>query len=367
MDADGNPSGSAELISINEFIKKVENGADGCFVTIQGCLWYNTSISDWVYTMEYKDVALSPESQTSTSTSTTTSTSETTEEDPNVMTTDEAAQVDDVRTNLQVTNKVTAEGRINEPVLMMGTSFNRTVDNTTTAVLSNILLEFKDLSEVDNPDTEYLYINMFGDIVDKDDMVILPAAANPLYYKDDKSYYPYTVAFTNSYPTIVNGCSDLVVSGSGNLGKYIMMLNEESSTTLGTTMQEFNKGESKTTTKAMKLKSLHSLDSMSEMNTVGFSSTFQYNDDDKLNIFNSKRHVLDFDNSWDDSEEGSSLFLYALIAPSASVMYKDTALFPYDSTQDTNYTLAGVIAQSCYAYLTKDDQENKDLERLNTT
>lgn len=76
-------------------------------------------------------------------------------------------------------------------------------DSMNVVTLQNIFarqgkLETKSL----NPDREFLYLTVFGDIVLEDDTVVYPGCANSTLYGDGKAYYPYTLAFMQNYPNI---------------------------------------------------------------------------------------------------------------------------------------------------------------------
>lgn len=101
------------------------------------------------------------------------------------------------------------------------------VGSTTTAMLYNAAADVKNNKYIQNPDSYMLFVNGLGDIVLADNTVIIPAAANPAYYEYEElkitmenstdsmsvdgtewtqtaagSYYPYTCAWFNHYPTI---------------------------------------------------------------------------------------------------------------------------------------------------------------------
>jgi len=373
LNAEGNPMGPATLISINEFIERIEEGTDFCMVNVQGDLLYSGDIGDWVYTDENRDLSLTGDTDSSSSNEAPTVGSATNEEGSTDTTTDATTSTNpdpilddedsiDPKETLQVTNVITAEKRMNEPIFMSGTSYNRKVDNTTLAVMTNILHTLKDLSEVDNPNTEYLYMNMFGDIVDKDDLVILPAAANPLYYAQN-TYYPFTSAFMNTYPNVLGGTNDFRVSGRNSVGKYIFMLHSDSVDTTSDAIQNFNQGKAPESVLAMKILSNQTLDTNSELDVSPMYNTFEYNEKDSFNILQAERHVLQGSDNW--SEEGSELFCDTIISASNSLAYKKTVVFPYDSMEDTDYTIAKLIASGLYRYLAKEENNYKDLGRLN--
>lgn len=52
IDSNGNPTGTAKLITISEFFKDIEEGNSGALVAVQGKLKYSTEANAWVY---YKD------------------------------------------------------------------------------------------------------------------------------------------------------------------------------------------------------------------------------------------------------------------------------------------------------------------------
>ena len=74
-------------------------------------------------------------------------------------------------------------------------------------------------------DNGLLFMNAFGDIVSEDDTVIIPGAANPAFYNEDQYYYPYTMAFMKSYPSLKLGTKVFESTNKLDEGKFILALN----------------------------------------------------------------------------------------------------------------------------------------------
>lgn len=128
------------------------------------------------------------------------------------------------------------------------------VGGLTSFMLHNSSVDMKDNKHIQNASKEMLFMNGLGDVVLADGTVILPAVANPLFYKytqaqaadgdmetfvnsiTDESgyqaYYPYTATFMNGYPSaritesthaLAFG-NTLEIVNSGDLNKYIIIL-----------------------------------------------------------------------------------------------------------------------------------------------
>ncbi len=107
--------------------------------------------------------------------------------------------------------------------------------NMTYALLTNILKNSKGISRLGNLNMQFLYVNVFGDIVTADDTIIFPAVANPAYYVYGQGinvYMPYTATFMNNCPLPLSTYSytdsgnghlteALQFSGKGNIGKFV--------------------------------------------------------------------------------------------------------------------------------------------------
>ncbi|GAA0101691.1 hypothetical protein UT300012_24060 [Paraclostridium bifermentans] len=74
-------------------------------------------------------------------------------------------------------------------------------------------------------DNGLLFMNAFGDIVSEDDTVIVPGAANPGFYNEDQYYYPYTMAFMKSYPSLKVGTKVFESTNKLDEGKFVLALN----------------------------------------------------------------------------------------------------------------------------------------------
>lgn len=74
-------------------------------------------------------------------------------------------------------------------------------------------------------DNGLLFMNAFGDIVSEDDTVIIPGAANPTFYNEDQYYFPYTMAFMKSYPSLKTGTKVFESTNKLDEGKFVLVLN----------------------------------------------------------------------------------------------------------------------------------------------
>lgn len=266
-DSDGTSLGNAKQLTVKEFCKYIESGQSGTLVTIEGKLKQDVSTGTWYYyrskettvvhtgTESISDTAsavanttiasgsaLSETEQSvtaNTETDTNPDESQTLEQgDFTTMDTNadnsEFQQALDKNEATEAVDIVTRQDMITDPVLKFcyEDSWGRAEDNLTYALLYNIL---QDAPTDDFQDSNnYLYINAFGDIMDENGVIILPAAANPTYYDeagkstDGKTkssnivYNPYTVAFMNSYPQITKDGTELKLVDVRDSGKFII-------------------------------------------------------------------------------------------------------------------------------------------------
>lgn len=96
------------------------------------------------------------------------------------------------------------------------------VAGTTLAALRNY---YKDLDFLEgngkNKDS-FLFMNVFGDIVTKDNLVVVPGASNPLFFNQEKGYFPYNVTFMSGYPSVYNRGEDMILGNEADKGKYLL-------------------------------------------------------------------------------------------------------------------------------------------------
>lgn len=132
----------------------------------------------------------------------------------------------DAYNKLPAYQEITDESAMTDPVLMTSSTIYRAVDNMTYMLLYNVLKSTVTTDLIIHSSTRYLYLNAFGDIVMDDNLVIVPAAANPLYYKADSEYPLATAAFQNSYPALNVGIS-FKAGSEHDIDKYVLMENDE--------------------------------------------------------------------------------------------------------------------------------------------
>ena len=122
------------------------------------------------------------------------------------------------------------------------------VGGLTSLILHNAAQDARDNKYLKDKDTQMLFMNGLGDIVLANNVVVLPAIANPiLYYYGDKyngvsdedfmlifnedsedynAYYPYTASFMNHYPVArIDEDSSLSVSDAKDIDKYLICVN----------------------------------------------------------------------------------------------------------------------------------------------
>ena len=119
---------------------------------------------------------------------------------------------------------ITNESSITPPVFKWGEwKDNGTVVDLGTVVARNII---KDVAKIEKfkKDNRLLFMNAFGDIVTEDDTVIIPGASNPTFYNEGTSFYPYSVGFLKSYPSIDGGTKFFKLQNNNEEGKYVISI-----------------------------------------------------------------------------------------------------------------------------------------------
>jgi hypothetical protein len=99
--------------------------------------------------------------------------------------------------------------------------------NVSKMLMTNIYKSMKNTKQLETIKNSFLYINCVGDIIDSDGLVIVPAAANPVYYNqssDGEGYNMYTAAMMNSFPRVVTDANQVQVASELDFGKYLMMI-----------------------------------------------------------------------------------------------------------------------------------------------
>lgn len=73
-------------------------------------------------------------------------------------------------------------------------------------------------------DSQLLFMDAFGDICTNDGTLIMPAAANPTYYKNGKDYFVSTATFGNYYPVLnVASSTSFSVANQNQVGKMVLV------------------------------------------------------------------------------------------------------------------------------------------------
>lgn len=235
---------------------------------------------------------------------------------------------------------VTDESAMSAPVMFYGTKYARAVDNLTTALMYNVLKTESWAATSKDADSSYLYINAYGDIVLADDTVVLPGSANPLFYKG-KVYNPFTVAFMNSYPSVLKNTSRFKLASKSDVGKYLAFGVVE------TTGEYTSFVSSKTT-------------SISTVETQGpITFPLMYTDftsnygTDRVPVFKTRKLLFGEDiSAWEDTSKYNS---YCPFIMNTILTINGESVFPYDATSDTTKLIAKAIANSMFAYYGVDD------------
>lgn len=248
---------------------------------------------------------------------------------------------------------ISDESRMNGPALMFGSIYQRDIDNMTTAIYSNVLRGAGDYN-VQNMDSEYLYINAFGDIVTASDLVVFPGILNPLLYADGVSYNPYTVAFMNSYPANIRNSAYYMLSSKSDIGKYCLFL-DTTEANEASVISGYNENENDNFIltdgdyEFALLTSTTGVKSTQTLLSKQIYNKFIYGDFEKANTYRLQKYLFT-----QNLSRKTDLSTYIPMIPSASIYADGKQVFPYDLTADTDGKISSVIANNMYQYLTTD-------------
>lgn len=269
----------------------------------------------------------------------TTESTETTEEGATESTTTEENNTklvaDDLSKAVYAYDSITDENYLTQPVLFYGTKYKRARDNMTTAILNNIIKNTTNIGDIKNKDSRYLYINMFGDIVTDDNLVILPGCANPVIYADDYAYNPYTVAFMNSYPELINRGLYFQVASEYDIGKYVLL------------SENLNESIENSNIKFGYITSNSDVADTNLINCLNINPIFYTNTTDENVILSGQRCIYGTISSWSKS----NLFNYNTVVQTFNPVIEEALIFPYNRYDDTNLTIAKAIARNMYEWL----------------
>lgn len=248
-------------------------------------------------------------------------------------TTDEDGNVKvsvDTYNKLPAYQEITEESAMTDPVLMTSSSIYRAVDNMTYMLMYNVLKSTVTTDLIFHSSTRYLYLNAFGDIVMDDNLVIMPAAANPIYYKADVEYPLATAAFQNSYPAINAGLT-FRTGSEQDIDKYVLMKGDSESAPYKIAKIVSNKKIEET--------KLHFRDL-----TAYMSKEFSATNTDNLVPIMTERYYF---------TTGT------LIVPCSNISINHTKVFPYYPILDISKNAAKAIARSMYVHLAMDQETNE--------
>jgi hypothetical protein len=209
---------------------------------------------------------------------------------------------------------------------------------------------FKDLNygeSLSKSDNSYLYMNVFGDIVNKDNLVIIPGAANPAYYSADEGYYPYNVMFMKGYPSMANVTGELILGSPQNKGKYLLFSSKDSANGNHTFFEV--KGDSNFAVTSPRISNWVTLKLMEPIKGIG--NPFTLNDVTSLtgNAWTTMKFL--YSNTFGVTP-GSADYLNNTVLKQ-DVPVGDVNLMSYDPSEDTDYRVAKYISRNMYLFLSE--------------
>ena len=250
-------------------------------------------------------------------------------------------------------DSITDENAFSSPVVLYGAEYSRAIDNMTTALMTNILNTSTWAKSLKDADTLYLYLNAFGDVVLEDDTVVLPAAANPIYYSGS-AYNPFTVAFMNSYPSVLKNTGQFKLASKSDIGKYLIFGIADSSGSYSSFV-------------AAKTISKDEIETQGPLTMPKMKSTFLSNfGDDSITVFKTRRLIFGSEQSaW--SSKSSAYYSYAPFLINTTITVDGISIFPYSASSDTSKMIAKAIANNMFSSLAVDPStlSLKNMKHLN--
>lgn len=272
---------------------------------------------------------------------------------------------------LMADKTITSEDRMSEPIMLYGAKHSRAVDNLTTILLRNIIKGTVGCESMYPESNDYLYVNAYGDILTDDGMVILPGIANPILYNSSSAYNPYTAAFMNYYPTVLENTNFFQVASKEDIGKTLI-LNQTAEMLEDGTIDP----ESLVTNKANKITSKCDIKSTAPLSVPEFELGFTYNDVECQQLLGYTRLIFGDSNLW--SKDGTGMYAYTPLLIKMQLSSGGVPIFPYSSVDDRNtktadgtsnvnaFSCAEMIAKNMFHFLTTDSSgQVTNLGKLN--
>lgn len=245
-------------------------------------------------------------------------------------------------------DEITDDTKLSESLYMYGSDYLRNVDNMTSMLMHNIVASCSNLSYISDKKTRYLYVNPFGDIVTDDNLIVFPGIANPLLYKENANYNPYTAAFMNTYPGCYKKSKAFKLSSKKDIGKYLIVEQGD--------QDKKSSDSSSKSYYAVVTKSIDSIKTTDFLEMKPIYLNFSIDGAAKNKIMQYSRLIFGSDAEWNKDNE---VFCYTPLVRSITAKVDEAYVFPYVVAEDPKYEVAQAIAKNMYRYLTRDEKTGK--------
>lgn len=254
---------------------------------------------------------------------------------------------------------ITSEDKMSEPILLYGAKHARATDNITTLLLRNIIKGTVGCKDKYPDSNDYLYVNAYGDILTDDGMIILPGIANPIFYNQKSKYNPYTAAFMNYYPTVLENTNFFQVATENDIGKMVI-LNDSAELKKDGSIDP----KSLITNKAATITTVNDIKSTAPISMPEMETTFYYNKIEKKGLLGYDRLIFGDSSTW--NKDGTNMYSYTPLLIKSQLSSGGIPIFPYNVADDRDskegvqgdsadsYSCAQLIAQDMFHYLTVD-------------
>lgn len=365
VDSKGNPVGLATLVTLQDLISDINSGKSGALCTVMGEFQFDNQYQSWIYDVEDYNINIesvtgstpgqdAPRDDTSGSDNSTNDNdnivklfgiekvyaSDASEApDANVSDSTEASTTSEKAQKIFSSSSITNTAYFSDTILFYSSEYLRGIDNTTAMILRNIFDDTTNLQSLGNLSQVYLFVNVFGDIVTAEDLVILPGCANPILYSTGQTYNPYSVAFMNSYPSAYRNTSFFKLSNRIDVNKYLFLCNN-----LNIELAETSCGL---------ITSEDSLEINNVLQGVRLQNEFYMSDGTILTPLTASRYVFGKASEWGAD---NPYYNYYVINCNSDITVNGEYVFPYAKHSDTSAIIAKTIAANFYRYLAGDSQ-----------
>lgn len=230
-DHSGKPTGVANRLTLKDFIERVQEDRSGALVLPKGTIKKEADSNSYqVYDEDrFKSKGDGMKGYKTTTVGSTDDKDDKSKDDKSKdeKSKDNAPKEKETDSSIfPLDNQISNEANMTSPVFKFGTYNYKGKLELGTLVAKNIFQNCTKIKDFEQ-DNRLLFMNAFGDLVTEDGTVVIPGSANPSFTAQNKSYYPYTVAFMKYYPNInVNDIYFRTLNDKSD-GKFVIVVSQD--------------------------------------------------------------------------------------------------------------------------------------------